>query len=199
MPRTLAFVSTLLLAAFCALPAQADSFIMRLLNKPVPGGWRWSTSARKAPPRAFYQGKPVLVVREEGRRWIAVVGIPLSTKPGPQKLEVRAATGNHEERFSVGSKHYREQRITLKNKRQVNPLPEDLKRIERELAEQTAAYRRFSPGLPSNLMLDKPVDGPLSSPFGLRRFFNGEERNPHSGSDFAVPAGTPIRRRRPAR
>lgn len=38
MPRTLAFVSTLLLAAFCALPAQADSFIMRLLNKPVPGG-----------------------------------------------------------------------------------------------------------------------------------------------------------------
>ncbi|WP_019683202.1 M23 family metallopeptidase, partial [Pseudomonas aeruginosa] len=46
---------------------------------------------------------------------------------------------------------------------------------------------------PSNLMLDKPVDGPLSSPFGLRRFFNGEERNPHSGLDFAVPAGTPIK------
>ncbi|MGV8657511.1 M23 family metallopeptidase, partial [Pseudomonas aeruginosa] len=68
--------------------------------------------------------------------------------------------------------------------------PEDLKRIERERAEQTAAYRRFSPGLPSTLMLDKPVDGPLSSPFGLRRFFNGEERNPHSGLDVAVPAGT---------
>ncbi|HHK3164167.1 TPA: peptidoglycan DD-metalloendopeptidase family protein [Pseudomonas aeruginosa] len=194
MPRTLAFVSTLLLAAFCALPAQADSFIMRLLNKPVPGGVAVVDLGEEGPPpRAFYQGKPVLVVREEGRRWIAVVGIPLSTKPGPQKLEVRAATGNHEERFSVGSKHYREQRITLKNKRQVNPLPEDLKRIERELAEQTAAYRRFSPGLPSNLMLDKPVDGPLSSPFGLRRFFNGEERNPHSGLDFAVPAGTPIK------
>ncbi len=194
MPRTLAFVSTLLLAAFCALPTQADSFIMRLLNKPVPGGVAVVDLGEEGPPpRAFYQGKPVLVVREEGRRWIAVVGIPLSTKPGPQKLEVRAATGNHEERFSVGSKHYREQRITLKNKRQVNPLPEDLKRIERELAEQTAAYRRFSPGLPSNLMLDKPVDGPLSSPFGLRRFFNGEERNPHSGLDFAVPAGTPIK------
>ena len=114
MPRTLAFVSTLLLAAFCALPAQADSFIMRLLNKPVPGGVAVVDLGEEGPPpRAFYQGKPVLVVREEGRRWIAVVGIPLSTKPGPQKLEVRAATGNHEERFSVGSKHYREQRITL--------------------------------------------------------------------------------------
>ncbi|HBO9399905.1 M23 family peptidase, partial [Pseudomonas aeruginosa] len=102
MPRTLAFVSTLLLAAFCALPAQADSFIMRLLNKPVPGGVAVVDLGEEGPPpRAFYQGKPVLVVREEGRRWIAVVGIPLSTKPGPQKLEVRAATGNHEERFSV--------------------------------------------------------------------------------------------------
>ncbi len=52
---------------------------------------------------------------------------------------------------------------------------------------------RFSPNTPSNLLLDKPVNGPLSSKFGVRRFFNGEERNPHAGLDFAVPAGTPIK------
>ena len=67
------------------------------------------------------------------------------------------------------------------------------KRIEGELAVQLKAYRSFSPNLPSNLVLDKPVNGPLSSKFGVRRFFNGEERNPHSGLDFAVPAGTPIK------
>ncbi len=56
MPRTLAFVSTLLLAAFCALPAQADSFIMRLLNKPVPGGVAVVDLGEEGPPpRAFYQ------------------------------------------------------------------------------------------------------------------------------------------------
>ncbi|MCF5784395.1 peptidoglycan DD-metalloendopeptidase family protein, partial [Pseudomonas syringae] len=65
--------------------------------------------------------------------------------------------------------------------------------IDGELAEQLRAYRSFSPGTPSNLILDKPVNGPLSSKFGVRRFFNGEERNPHSGLDFAVPAGTPIK------
>ena len=81
----------------------------------------------------------------------------------------------------------------LATRRQLVGLAEDMARINRELVEQTHAYQTFSPNQPSNLMFDKPVDGPLSSPFGLRRFFNGEERNPHSGLDFAVGAGTPIK------
>ncbi|MFZ5957443.1 peptidoglycan DD-metalloendopeptidase family protein [Pseudomonas knackmussii] len=184
----------LLVATFLALPAHAEGFISRTLNKPVPGGVAVVQLGSEGPaPTARYQGKPVLVVKEEGRDWIAIVGIPLTTKPGQQQIQVQQAGQARTLPFTVGSKHYREQRITLKNTRQVNPLPEDLARINRELTEQTAAYRSFSPGTPSNLVLDKPVNGPLSSPFGLRRFFNGEERNPHSGLDFAVPAGTPIK------
>ena len=37
-----------------------------------------------------------------------------------------------------------------------------------------------------------PVPGQVSSPFGLRRFFNKQPRNPHSGLDLASPEGTPI-------
>lgn len=184
----------LLIATLLALPAQAEGFISRTLNKPVPGGVAVVQLGQDAAvPTATYQGKPVLVVCEEGRDWIAIVGIPLTTKAGGQQIVIKQAGASRSLGFTVGAKHYKEQRITLKNTRQVNPLPEDLKRINRELAEQTAAYRTFSPGTPSNLVLDKPVNGPLSSPFGLRRFFNGEERNPHSGLDFAVPAGTPIK------
>lgn len=185
MPRFLC--SLLLLCLACN--ANADSYITRQLNKPVPGGVAVVDlgSAAQA-PKASYLGKPVLVVKEQNN-WLAIVGIPLTVKPGAQQI----SAGTRNLGFTVGNKKYPEQRITLKNQRQVNPNPADLKRIDGELAEQLRAYRSFSANTPSNLLLDKPVNGPLSSKFGVRRFFNGEERNPHSGLDFAVPAGTPIK------
>ena len=182
---------TLLTLLCLALPVHAEGFISRLLNKPVPGGVAVvDLGAATSAPNVRYQNKPVLVIHEDQQRWIAIVGIPLSVKPGNQQISVN---GNQTLSFQVGSKHYMEQRITLKNPQQVNPNAANLKRIERELAEQTRAYQQFSARQPSNLMFDRPVKGPLSSPFGLRRFFNGEERNPHSGLDFAANTGTSIK------
>ena len=182
---------SLLLLTWLALPVHADGFISRLLNKPVPGGVAVvDLGAGDTAPSVRYQDKPVLVIKEDQQRWIAIVGVPLSVKPGPQRISVN---GSQTLSFQVGSKHYVEQRITIKNQQQVNPNAANLKRIQRELAEQTRAYQQFSARQPSNLLFDKPVNGPLSSPFGLRRFFNGEERNPHSGLDFAANSGTPIK------
>ena len=186
MPRL--FAPLLVLCLAFASSAHA-SYITRQLNKPVPGGVAVvDLGPATQAPEARFDGKPVLVVREQDT-WLAIVGLPLTQKPGTASL----TQGGRTLSFTVASKKYPEQRITLKNKRQVNPDPADLKRIDAELAEQIKAYRSFSPNLPSNLLLDKPVNGPLSSKFGVRRFFNGEERNPHAGLDFAVPAGTPIK------
>jgi murein DD-endopeptidase MepM/ murein hydrolase activator NlpD len=181
-----------LITLFClALPAHAEGFISRLLHKPVPGGVAVVDLGTGATaPSASYQGKPLLVIHEDGLRWIAIVGLPLSSKPGSQQIQVN---GSQTLSFQVAGKHYVEQRITVKNQQHVTPNAANLERIQRELAEQTRAYQQFSPRQPSNLLFDKPVNGPLSSPFGLRRFFNGEERNPHSGLDFAANRGTPIK------
>ncbi|MCY1411499.1 Murein DD-endopeptidase MepM [compost metagenome] len=183
------FLAPLLLLCLMFTSQAHASYITRMLNKPVPGGVAViDLGPAERAPQASFGGRPVLVVKEQNN-WLAIVGLPLTLKPGPAQLTSAGRTLN----FSVSSKAYPEQRITLKNQRQVNPNPADLKRFERELAEQLAAYRSFSPGTPSNLLLDKPVSGPLSSRFGVRRFFNGEERNPHAGLDFAVAAGTPIK------
>lgn len=185
----------LLLVSLLSLPTQAEGFLTRLLNKPVPGGVAvlGLGPASSPAPQVSYQNRPVLVVAEEGRRWIAIIGIDLKTPVGPQQVQVTQAGQTHSRQIQITPRTYRSQHITLKNKRQVNPNATDLARIQRELAEQLKAYARFSPRQPSNLLLDHPVNGRLSSPFGLRRFFNGEERNPHSGLDFAATTGTPIK------
>ena len=182
-----------LVAAACSTAvAQAQGYISRKLDVPVPGGVAVvPLGAANDAPQASYDGRRVMVIRDSDGQWIAMVGIPLDTPPGRQTLQVQ---GRAAATFEVGTKEYAAQHIKLKNRRQVTPNPDDLKRIERELDLQLAAYRTYRPGIiPSNVMLDRPVDGRLSSPFGLRRFFNGQERNPHSGLDFAVPAGTPVK------
>ncbi|MGB6106094.1 MAG: peptidoglycan DD-metalloendopeptidase family protein [Pusillimonas sp.] len=184
------------MAAGLLLPtfAGAQGYISRLLHHPVPGGV--AVVGLDEPgdaPRAFYKKHRVMVVRDSDQAWIAVVGIDLKTAAGPQAIQVESGQGSRTLSFQVSPKNYKSQHIKLKNKSHVNPDPAQTKRFEREYQEQMAAYANFRPTGPSNVSLDKPVEGRLSSPFGLRRFFNGEERNAHSGLDFAVPSGTSVR------
>ena len=178
--------------AFTAL-AQSAGYIARTLHEPVPGGVAVVPLGEAGQaPSVHYQGSPVMVVQDSDGSWIAIVGIDLKAEPGRHEVQLNTAQGARRLGFEVGHKEYASQHIKLKNRAHVTPDPEQLKRYEREYAEQMEAYARFRAVGPSNVLLEAPVQGRQSSPFGLRRFFNGEERNPHSGLDFAVPKGTPI-------
>ncbi|AEC19530.1 hypothetical protein PT7_0990 [Pusillimonas sp. T7-7] len=186
----------LIVTAGLLLPAlaSAQGYISRLLNHPVPGGVAVvDLGLANESPRVFYKDDRVMVLRDSDDTWIAVVGIDLKTEVGPQHIQVEGSQGKRKLEFQVRAKKYKAQHIKLKNKSHVNPDPAQTRRFEREYKEQIQAYGNFRTAGPSNVSLDKPVNGRLSSPFGLRRFFNGEERNPHSGLDFAVPAGTPVK------
>lgn len=187
----------LLIATICLLLpalASAQGYITRLLNHPVPGGVAVvNLGQANEPPQVFYKDDRVMVLRDSDEAWIAVVGIDLKTAAGPQHIQVEGSQGKRKLEFQVRTKKYKSQHIKLKNKSHVNPDPAQTRRFEREYKEQIQAYENFRTVGPSNVSLDKPVNGRISSPFGLRRFFNGEERNPHSGLDFAVPAGTPVK------
>ena len=161
---------------------------------PVPGGIISIAiaDASEKPPNVFFNDKRVLVVKNN-HLWFAVVGISLSEKPGNHQITLKSdGQQNLLIEFVVQSKDYPAQYITLKNKRMVNPNPDDLARIKRERAPIKKALRtwRETDDVDTNFAL--PVQGRLSSPFGLKRFFNNQPRNPHSGLDIAAPAGTPI-------
>ena len=197
MRRVLQFWAMMALIGL-AYPVSAQTsagFIARSLHQPVPGGVAVIPLGTTAiAPSVHYEGAPVMVVKDSDQQWIAVVGIDLKSTTGLHQLKVSSETaGEQTLTFQVGHKEYASQHIKLKNQAHVSPGPEQLKRYEREYAEQMQAYARFRPLGPSNVLLDAPVEGRTSSPFGLRRFFNGEERNAHSGLDFAVPRGTPIK------
>jgi murein DD-endopeptidase MepM/ murein hydrolase activator NlpD len=133
--------------------------------------------------------------------WVALVGIPLDAAPGPHEARLRPANDAPERQlaFTVAPKKYAEQRLKVAEKRHVEPLQEDLERIARERVRIDAALGHYSTALTPQLALQPPVPGRRSSSFGLRRFFNDQPRNPHTGMDIAAPSGTPVRSPAPGR
>jgi murein DD-endopeptidase MepM/ murein hydrolase activator NlpD len=160
----------------------------------VPGGVaviKLDTSAKQA-PIVHYGDNRIMVVRE-GQHWYAVVGIPLTTKPGNHHIRVQEQVPPpYKVGFGVKNKQYATQRLTIKNKRKVNPNAADLKRIRGEKKIILAALKQWTHQDSVETSFMKPVDGPFSSPFGLRRFFNEQPRRPHSGLDIAAAEGVAI-------
>jgi murein DD-endopeptidase MepM/ murein hydrolase activator NlpD len=180
-----AIAATTSIGVACA----ATSPVMELpRSASVPGGVRIIAlpGASDVAPVAMFEMHRVMVIRV-GDQWLAVIGIGLDTKTGTGTLEVAAG---HSATFPIGVKTYTVQRLRVAPS-QVDLSPQDASRAAQERARIHAAIAVFSPG-PTALKLLQPVPGVRSSSFGLRRVFNGQSRNPHTGMDIAAPTGTPI-------
>jgi len=160
----------------------------------VPGGIaRINLGAALARPQAFAGGVPLLVLGD-AKGWAALVGIPLSTAPGEARIRAQDASGTPRDiAYTVAPKRYVEQRLTVAP-RTVDLSPQDQTRYEREHTHIAEVMATFSEPLPAAnaLRMTAPVAGRRSSSFGLRRIFNGQPRNPHSGMDIAAAQGTPV-------
>lgn len=184
-------------AGICLLSANAHALQLPQENR-VPGGVAilpLEGLNSSIAPSAWYKGNRVMVLPSantayaDKSKWIAVAGIPLSAKPAKKQHLKADGTSYY---FSVENKEYKAQYLRIKNKRHVEPDPEDVKRWRREKAKMVAAYKHWSEPEQSLTTFVIPAKGPYSSPFGLKRFYNKQPRNPHSGLDIAAPKGTPI-------
>ncbi len=113
-----------------------------------------------APGEVFFNEHRAPVL-EGPHGWVALVGIPLDTKPGAQAAEFLQA-GESKRRpleFTVAPKKYAEQHLKVANKRHVNPEQEDLERIDRERTRIDAALGAYTAGRVPELRMRAPVPG----------------------------------------
>lgn len=189
--RVFAAVAALTMSA---LAIAADAPILSLpKDSPVPGGVVLLDvgSADEPAPQVRYNDRRVMVIKDCGR-WRAIVGIPLAADIGKEYVEVRRGDKPPAHvAITVEPKEYASQRLKVAPKH-VDLSKKDLDRVARERKRIDAALETWTDAAPTTLSLAAPVEGPRSSSFGLRRFFNEQSRNPHSGMDIAAATGSPI-------
>ncbi len=127
--------------------------------------------------------------------WEGLAAVDRDAGTGSRELRIHGPAGGEPplavRAVTVEARTYPEQRLTVPES-QVTLSPEDQARAAREgsqirevLAARTA--RRLWAGA-----FRFPAEGPVSSPFGVRRFFNDQPRGYHSGLDIAAPRGAPV-------
>jgi hypothetical protein len=178
--------------ASAATPAPATLDLPHLSL--VPGGIFVTPIDAPAnqPPVVTYDGKRAMVLRSDDR-WVAVVGLPLAITPGHASIQVQAADAPAVPiQFDVVDKQYSVQSLKVAPGK-VDLAPQDVERSEKDSVRIHAALATYSVEPPVTLRLLQPVPGVRSSSYGLRRVFNNQSRNPHSGMDIAAPTGTPVK------
>ena len=134
----------------------------------------------------------------DGRTWKAHQGdcyFPIDFKRAPGTFEIARwpAAGSMESAWlKVVERDFGEQDIEFPDDTFVNLSPENLERHYGEQAEVKPVFRRRTPAV-FELPLEKPADPlPEGGGFGARRTFNGEGKNAHTGTDYAITTGTPV-------
>jgi len=180
-------------AAQAAKVSKQDSATAWPRASQVPGGVaRLSLGAGKTRPAAHDGDVPLLVIGGP-KEWTALVGIPLSAQPGEAHISMLPPEGgaSREISYTIAPKQYSVQRLKVAPGT-VDLSAEDEVRYKRERAHLDSVTAVFTEPLPQQLRMRVPVPGRRSGSFGLRRVFNGQSRNPHSGMDIAAGTGTPV-------
>ena len=142
---------------------------------------------------AFVQGQPRFFSFMEGR--LAVVGTSCRTKEGDYSCKVQVlrdgvTAAEKEETFKVHHKEFVEQHLTVTStqKEQRSDDNFDMDKVHTERAKSVTSEKPLWEGT-----FVKPVEGRVSTEFGMIRYINKEESGRHSGIDIAAARGTPVK------
>ncbi len=154
-----------------------------------------TTAAPASSVRVTGLNRDFPAIRQTPNTWRVLVGLDLDVKMGPHTLTVETAPEPAERtvwRFVVAPKTFATRRLSV-DPAFVNPPVQAQARIQAEAERLRKVYASPAGEALWTGPFVRPVTAAANSAFGTRSVFNGQSRNPHSGADFASPAGTPIR------
>jgi murein DD-endopeptidase MepM/ murein hydrolase activator NlpD len=136
----------------------------------------------------------------KGRSWAAVEGtcyypVDLEQPPGARISVSRSGSGHTTfARITVEAFDYGTEEITLPDIPQAHPSASDLKRDARDRVKLARIWSRKEGPAQFMLPLGAPVRPlPKAKSFGVKRVFNGKPApQPHTGTDYAAPVGSPV-------
>jgi murein DD-endopeptidase MepM/ murein hydrolase activator NlpD len=117
--------------------------------------------------------------------------------PGEYKVSIRLrqaedpGTRNLTAPIRILPQAFGEERLTLPDSK-VHLSQEDLERVKKERARISSLWPAATPERLWEGPFLIPLEGRPGSPFGLRRWINGEPRSAHSGMDIKAPEGKPV-------
>jgi murein DD-endopeptidase MepM/ murein hydrolase activator NlpD len=133
----------------------------------------------------------------KGDQWAALIGVPLTVRPGRYEATLRATTAEGEPATTrvallIERGLFATRRLTV-DPQFVNPPASAMARIA---AEAKAMADLFAHPTVERLWhgpFRMPVPGPSTSSFGRLSILNGESRSRHQGADFRAAEGTEVR------
>ena len=125
-----------------------------------------------------------------------LIGIDLTTKPATYEIKVIATDANGRGYSSpfflkIGKGVFGTQKLSLPPS-MVDLDAKTLERVNNEANRLKALFQTFRDERLWKGAFIRPLDGKLSSTFGLDRIINGQRRSPHTGVDLESEAGTPV-------
>ena len=149
---------------------------------------------------ARWDGDGTISCGMDGRTFKPVDGTcwyPVDFERSPSTVEIaRWTAGGIETAWLViVEREFESQDITFPDDKFVHLSDEDLARHYSEQAKVKPIFRRgWSSPARFSIPLGEPADNlPQGGGFGARRTFNGEPKNSHTGLDYAIASGTPVK------
>jgi murein DD-endopeptidase MepM/ murein hydrolase activator NlpD len=137
-----------------------------------------------------------MALNEQKGIYEGLIGIDMGTRPGTYEVKVTARDGDgqvYSGRLSLKVEEviFETQKLSLPS-HLVELNAKDLERVKKEAKQLETLFQSFREERLWRGAFIRPVEGELSSAFGLNRIINGKKSSPHTGVDLDAEEGTPV-------